>query len=152
MSDQDVEEYIIEIWETPEYREMGEGFIYDYFEDFDTALIEARRLFRKNNYASIEILNKNGKSKYCCDGESEQFYFKDGYISKVSNDVLELYVDNWVNKKELPIKEKQFYAFNGSAYVAVDNLSNDCWVEDFSSEKDAQNWLLNIDNEIVLGG
>lgn len=153
MNDYDSEDYTIEIWESLEDREMGNGFIHDFFKDFDSALIEARRLFRKNNYASIEILNKNEETVYCCDGISELFDFEKESISKVSNDILELYVNNWHNKKKLPIEEKKFYAFNGTVYVAVDNLYNNCLLKDFVSEKDAQNWLLDIEkDEIVLGG
>lgn len=46
------------------------------------------------------------------------------------------------------------YCKDGDCYVAVDDSTNDCWVEQFNSEKEAQNWLLgevleeDLDNEI----
>lgn len=149
-----VEQYEIEIWETDWHRDAGESFIYDEtFDDYESALNMARKLFDDNNYASIEIFNAKGVV-YCKDNESEEFYYDDEKISYVSNEIVSEYIDNWTNHKEQTFKEDKLYCKDGDCYVAIDDSTNDCWVEQFNSEKEAQNWLLgkdleeDLDNEI----
>lgn len=53
----------------------------------------------------------------------------------------------WEEHKDLPIKDRLLYAKEGDIYVAIDNIGDNCWTEDFKNERDALNWLLGIDNE-----
>lgn len=100
----------IEIWETDWHRESGESFIYDEtFEDFEIALKMSRKLYEDNNYASIMILGSKNESLYCCDDESEEFYFDNKIISCVSKDIVSEYIDNWTNNKEQTFKGNLLY-------------------------------------------
>lgn len=140
--------YSIEIWETDWHRDAGESFIYDEtFENFDTALIIGRKLFEDNNYASIEILDNNGEAVYCRDNESEDFYFKGHRLSRVDENIVKDYIENWTNKKEQSFKGDKLYCKDNDVFIGVDNSTNNCWVEEFSSEKDVQDWLLGKDLE-----
>ena len=141
----------IEIWETDWHRESGESFIYDEtYEDFEIALKSARKLYKDNNYASMMILSNENESLYCCDDESEEFYFDNEKISFVSEEIASEYINNWVNHKEQTFKEDFLYCKEDDVYVAIDNTSGDCWVEEFSSEKEAQDWLLGKDKELEM--
>lgn len=141
----------IEIWETDWHRESGESFIYDEtFEDYEMALKMARKLYEDNNYASIMILGSKNESLYCCDDESEEFYFDNKIISCVSEDIVSEYIDNWANNKDQTFKGNLLYCKKNDVYVAIDNTSGDCWVEEFSSEMAAQDWLLGKDKELEI--
>lgn len=140
--------YSIEIWETEWHRDAGEGFIYsETYDDFESALKAARKLYDKNNYASIEILNENNEALYCCDETSEDFYFDNDRFSCVDKSIVNEYVNNWTNKKDQSLKVDKLYCRDNDIFIAVDNSTGNCWVEEFDSEKDAQNWLLGIDLE-----
>lgn len=142
------EEYTIEIWETDWHRDVGEGYIYDEsFSNYDDAISKARKLYYDNGYSSIEVLNENRESVFCCDNLSEDFYFDDDEFSLVDKNVVKEYIENWTNKKEQSFKADKLYCQENNIYVAVDNSTNNCWVEEFKSEKDAQNWLLGKDLE-----
>lgn len=142
------EEYTIEIWETDWHRDAGEGYIYDEsFSNYDDAISKARELYYDNGYSSIEVLNGNGESVFCCDNLSEDFYFDDDEFSLVDKNVVKEYIENWTNKKEQSFKVEKLYCQENNIYVAVDNSTDNCWVEEFKSEKDAQNWLLGKDLE-----
>ena len=100
-----------------------------------------------NGYSSIEVLNGNGESVFCCDNLSEDFYFDDDEFSLVDKNVVKEYIENWTNKKEQSFKVEKLYCQENNIYVAVDNSTDNCCVEEFKSEKDAQNWLLGKDLE-----
>lgn len=68
----------------------------------------------------------------------------------VSKEFLNNYVDNWVEKKELPSNVSLIYCEDGNKYIGVDNTTNDCWVEEFESEKDVLNWLSGIEKETIF--
>lgn len=146
------ENYKIEIWETEYDRDNGEGYIYNKtFNDFKEALIQARRLYDKNNLASIEILNEFDEAMFCKDDESEEFYFKNNKISLVDKEIVDMYINNWMDHKELPIKENKLYCkVVGSGYLTIDNSSGECYVEEFDNEKQAQKWLLGKEKEEIL--
>lgn len=139
----------IEIWETDWHRDAGEGYIYDeIFTDFNSALNTVRKLYDDNNFASIEILNKENEALYCRDDESEEFYFDNEKISLVGEEIVSEYINNWVNHKEQTFKGDLLYCKEDNVYVAIDNTSGNCWVEEFSSEKEVWDWLLEKDLEM----
>jgi len=147
-----VEKYIIEIWETEEYRNIGEGYIYNKeFDNFKDALKEARKIFDDNNLASIEILDENNKSYYCRDNESEEFYVDNYKYSKLPREIVDKYIDNWMDKKKLPTKENRFYCnMVAGGYLGVDNSSGECYVEEFDTEEQVQKWLSGIEKDEIL--
>jgi len=51
------------------------------------------------------------------------------------------YMDQWQKKREVP--QELFLAFDDKeqVYFAVDNTTNDFWLEDFESEEEAIHWL-----------
>ena len=61
--------------------------------------------------------------------------------------MLNEYINKWTKKEELPISVNLLYCKDGNKYIAIDNSTNNCWVEEFSSEKEVQNWLLKKDLE-----
>ena len=137
------EEYRIEYWETDWHRDAGEGIVYDkIFLDFDQAINKARELYYNNDYSSIEILNKNGKSLFCCDDLSENFYFNNNKISLVDERVVKEYIDNWSNNTEQSFNGYKLYCKANDKFVAIDNSTGDCFVEEFKSERETQKWLL----------
>ena len=150
------EKYLIEIWETEWHRDAGEGYVFDEsFDNYDEVLNRARQLFEDNNFASIEILDNNGKAIYCRDSESEEFYNDGERISCVDETILNNYIQNWNEHKEQIFNNSRLYCKSGDLFIAIDDTTGNCWTEEFKSEKDAQEWLLgkkiekgDIENEI----
>lgn len=142
------EEYRIEYWETDWHRDAGEGMIYDKtFSNFDEAINKARELFYDKGYSSVEVLKANEESLFCCDNLSEEFYFDNDRISLVDEKIVKEYIDNWINNKEQSFNGNKLYCKDNNLFVAIDDSTGNCWVENFKNEKDAQNWLLGKDLE-----
>lgn len=142
------EEYIIEYWETDWHRNAGEGMIYDKtFYNPDEAIRKAKELFYDNSYSSIEVLKRNGESLFCCDNLSEEFYYDNDRICLVDEKVVKEYIENWNNNKEQSFNGDKLYCKENNKFVAIDNSTGNCWVEEFESEREAQDWLLGKDLE-----
>ena len=142
------EEYTIEYWETDWHRDAGEGMIYDKtFYNSEEAISKARELFYDNGYSSIEVLKRNGESLFCCDNLSEEFYYNNDRICLVDEKVVKEYIDNWSNNKEQSFNGDKLYCKDNNKFVAIDNSTGNCWVEEFDSEREAQDWLLGKDLE-----
>lgn len=138
--------YSIEIWESEWDRNAGESFIYgETFDTFEEALSVARKLFDKNNFASMEILDNNEKTLYCRDSESEDFYKDDVRISYVDESVLNEYIKNWEKHKDQTFNNNLLYSNIDDIFIAIDNSTGDCWTEEFKTEKAAQKWLFGCD-------
>ena len=71
-------------------------------------------------------------------------------IKRVSKEFLNNYVDNWVEKKDLPSGATLIYCKDGEKYIGVDNTTNDCWVEEFNNETDVRKWLAGIEKEDII--
>lgn len=137
------EEYRIEYWETDLHRDAGEGMIYDkIYYNFEEVISKASELFYDNGYSSVEVLKRNGESLFCCDNLSEEFYFDNDRISLVDEKVLKEYIDNYSDNKEQSFDGDKLYCKGNNKFVAIDNSTGDCWVEEFESEKETQDWLL----------
>lgn len=144
----DLEEYSIEFWETDWHRNAGEGLYYhETYSNYEDAIKKARQLFEENNYSSIEVLDNCNEAIYCRDDESEDFYFNGDEFSYVDEKIVSEYIDNWTNKKTQSFKGNKLYCQENDLYVAIDNSSGNCWVEQFKTEKETQNWLLGKDLE-----
>ena len=149
-------DYQIEMWVTEEDRNQGFVNIYDkHYDNLNDALEQARDLYGDDELASIMITN-NGESIYCRDKETfETFYLNDDTFSKVPKEILDEYISNYTDHKKLPIKEDKIYCENNdTGFIAVDNSSGECYVEEFKNEKQVHEWLLGkekeeIDKEII---
>ena len=147
-----VDDYRIEMWETENDREQGFSTSYDeHFNIFNDALKMARDLYGDDELASIMIMNHD-ESVYCRDKDTyETFYIKNDKFSKVPQAILDEYIDNWMDHKDLPINEDKMYSNQlGSGYIAVDNSTNECYVEEFDTEEQAQKWLLGKEKEEII--
>ena len=146
------EEYRIEYWKTDWHRDAGEGMIYDKtFYNPKEAISKARELFYDNGYSSIEVLKRNGESLFCCDNLSEEFYYDNDRICLVDEKVVKEYIDNWSNNKEQSFNGEKLYCKENNKFVAIDNSTGNCWVEEFEGEREAQDWLLGKDLEGEVG-
>lgn len=142
------EKYTIEYWETDWHRDAGEGMIYNKtFFNSNEAISKARELYYDNGYSSVEVLKGNGESLFCCDNLSEEFYYDNNRICLVDEKVVKEYIDNWSNNKEQSFNGDKLYCKENNKFVAIDNSTGDCWVEEFKTEKEAQDWLLGKDLE-----
>lgn len=143
-----IDNYTIQSCETEFDRDNGSSFTYDYeYSDFESALKDARELYEDNDLSSIEIVKNGKETVYCRDSKSEEFYFKNETLSCVSDDILDKYISAWHEKKELPLNINRLYCKKDNFFIGVDNLTNNCWTEEFKTEKDVQNWLLRNDLE-----
>lgn len=143
LKDYEYKQFCIKYWETENDRDQGYASEMVTFGDFEEVLKEARESFEDNNWDSMEISDSNNNLYFFKDNQSEEFYINDLRITKVSHELLTKYVDNWVDKKELPIKEELIYCEDKNKYIAVDNTSSDCFVEEFDNEKDTLKYLSN---------
>lgn len=135
--------YNIRIW-VDEY-DRNNGFVTQddkTFYNINDAISYARKNFEKYEYASLEIIDNNNKLYFFKDNETEELYIEDRKIIYTSKEILNKYISNWNHKKELPIKDDLLYTKDNNKYIAIDNTSNNCWVEEFALENDCINWLL----------
>lgn len=67
-------------------------------------------------------------------------------IHKVPMEIVTKYIDNWVNHT-LEDKRERLYTYNVDIkkYIAIDNSTDNCWVEEFENEIDALKWLGGLD-------
>lgn len=61
-------------------------------------------------------------------------------IYKVKIKELSKYIEDWStgllnNDRDL------LYAYDNGKYIGVDNTTDNCWVEEFKTEKEVINWL-----------
>ena len=72
--------YYVELWETEEDRDMGEGFIYEYYATRDEAIKEAEKLWNSGDYAAVEADFKDENDDVytiLCGAEGELTYYND---------------------------------------------------------------------------
>lgn len=62
-------------------------------------------------------------------------------IYKIKENQLNSLVEKWVNTK--PIPHELFLCETKNTFVALDNTTNDCFVEEFDSHDKCICWLLN---------
>jgi hypothetical protein len=61
-------------------------------------------------------------------------------MKKITPQTMKAIVDLWCCDKELA-PEGQFYCLENNVWVACDNSTGDCWVEEFETENGAIGWL-----------
>jgi len=67
---------------------------------------------------------------------------------KYNTDIGKEYIVAFTEHKELPkIEDNKFYFEEDEKFIAVDNSSNECFVEEFNTEDEAKIWLSGIEKE-----
>ncbi len=146
-------EYTIKYWKTEKDRdERNTNWVKKKFNSFEDALQRGRKLFNRNNWFSMEIGDQINNIYFYKENAFEEFYINDLSIVKENKDYLNKYVDDWINKKEMPPNEKLFYCEDGNKYIAVDNTTNNCSIEEFTNEKDVLKCLSCVYEKGKIGG
>ncbi len=64
-------------------------------------------------------------------------------ILGVSKDFLNTYENAWLNHQKLPIESyNKLYCVDRDKYLALDNSTGNCWIEEFKTLKEAKDWLI----------
>ena len=171
----DDKKYYANLWITENDRKQG--YVTKYYKDFvnlKDAIEELRTYFYDGNCVCVEIYDSDDILQYNCDKNSEEFYFNNLKIVKVDESIINEYLDYWLkyNKTKLNnsfnnnddnyleyaekkdkffLKENLLYCKEQDKSSAVDNSSNDFWMEEFDNEESTFNWLIGIEKEKELG-
>ena len=163
--------YYANLWITENDRDQG--YVDEYYKDFNNlkdAIKDLRTYFDDGNCACVEIYDPNEVLQYSCDKNSEEFFLDNLKIVKVDDNIINEYIDYWSKHNKLDLnnnfndnykdyweyedkkdkfflKENFLYCKNQDKYIAVDNSSNNCWVEEFDNEESAIKWLIEIEKE-----
>ena len=121
------------------------------FDDIEDAIQYSRGNFKEYNYYKIEVVDYKGEVYFDKQKNIEDFYINGLKVVFVSQEILSKYLNNWGDKKELPIDESLIFTKEGNTYIGVDNSTGDCWTEDFDNEKDVIKWLIGVDKEVIRG-
>ena len=68
-------------------------------------------------------------------------------IQKVDKMIINEYISCWVDGKPLPIDKSMIYTYDGNIFIAINNTSNECYVEEFGTEEEVLNWFNEFENE-----
>lgn len=62
--------------------------------------------------------------------------------TEISQEEFKKYLDEWIeNEKSNNVPRVQYLATEWENRVAMDNRTNDCWVESFKTRQEAIEWL-----------
>lgn len=64
-------------------------------------------------------------------------------IVEISSQELENYIKKWNENKDIKFEQNKIYCEDNGTFIAVDNTTQNCWTEEFKTEKEAINWLAN---------
>lgn len=97
------------------------------------------------NFYDFEV---NDKVWYLKDNN----YLNSEMIEKVDRSIIGEYISCWEEGKPLPVDKDKIYAQDGDLFIAVDNTSNECYVEEFKTEEDVIKWFNEFekDDEIEI--
>ena len=97
------------------------------------------------NFYDFEV---NDKVWYLKDNN----YLNSEMIEKVDRSIIGEYISCWEEGKPLPVDKDMIYAQDGDLFIAVDNTSNECYVEEFKTEEDVIKWFNEFekDDEIEI--
>lgn len=85
--------------------------------------------------------------------DDKAWYLKDNYylnskmIEKVDISIISEYISCWNEGRPLPVTQSMIYAQDGNLFIAIDNTSNECYVEEFFEEDDVFKWFIFEDYE-----
>ena len=97
------------------------------------------------NFYDFEV---NDKVWYLKDNN----YLNSEMIETVDRSIIGEYISCWEEGKPLPVDKDMIYAQDGDLFIAVDNTSNECYVEEFKTEEDVIKWFNEFekDDEIEI--
>ena len=97
------------------------------------------------NFYDFEV---NDKVWYLKDNN----YLNSEMIEKVDRSIIGEYISCWEEGKPLLVDKDMIYAQDGDLFIAVDNTSNECYVEEFKTEEDVIKWFNEFekDDEIEI--
>ena len=97
------------------------------------------------NFYDFEV---NDKVWYLKDNN----YLNSEMIEKVDRSIIGEYISCWEEGTPLPVDKDMIYAQDGDLFIAVDNTSNECYVEEFKTEEDVIKWFNEFekDDEIEI--
>ncbi len=97
------------------------------------------------NFYDFEV---NDKVWYLKDNN----YLNSEMIEKVDRSIIGEYISCWEEGNPLPVDKDMIYAQDGDLFIAVDNTSNECYVEEFKTEEDVIKWFNEFekDDEIEI--
>lgn len=117
------------------------SYYYKKYDTFGEALESSRKLFEKNNWDCLEIVDVIDNVIFFKDKNIKDFHIGNKVISRISKNLYDEYSLCLNNGKELPIDSDLVYTFFDNKYIAIDkNFNND--TKNFHSEIAAQKWLL----------
>lgn len=98
------------------------------------------------------------KNFYDFEVDNKVWYLKDNYylnsekIEKVDRSIIGEYISCCEEGKTLPVDKDMIYAQDGNFFIAIDNTSNECYVEEFKTEEDVIKWFNEFerDDEIEI--
>lgn len=94
------------------------------------------------NFYDFEV---NDKVWYLKDNN----YLNSEMIEKVDRSIIGEYISCWEEGKPLPVDKDMIYAQDGDLFIAVDNTSNECYVEEFKTEEDVIKWFNGVEKEEI---
>ena len=93
------------------------------------------------------------KNFYDYEVDDKAWYLKDNYylnsemIEKVDKSIISEYISCCDEGRPLPVKKDMIYAQDGNLFIAIDNTSNECYVEEFFDEDEVFKWFIFGDYE-----
>lgn len=94
------------------------------------------------NFYDFEVDDKVWYSK-------DNNYLNSEMIEKVDRSIISEYISCWEEGKSLPVDKDMIYAQNGKIFIAIDNTSNECYVEEFKTEEDVIKWFNGVEKEEI---
>lgn len=101
------------------------------------------------------LCKKCDENFYDFEVHGEAWYLKDDNkynlnsekIQKVDRNVINEYISCYDEGKPLPVNKDMIYTQDGNLFIAIDNTSNECYVEEFDTEEEVLNWFNEFENE-----
>lgn len=94
------------------------------------------------NFYDFEVDDKVWYSK-------DNNYLNSEMIEKVDRSIISEYISCWEEGKSLPVDKDMIYAQDGELFIAIDNTSNECYVEEFKTEEDVIKWFNGVEKEEI---
>lgn len=116
------------------------------FNDLDSAIKKAQEVSHNFEECCVEIVDNKGKQYYelgyIMGAMYEEYCIEGITIDYVDKEMLNKYIDCWINHRELPISNEYLCCDTEDCIIAVDNSSGECYVEEFDEVRQAREWLL----------
>lgn len=94
------------------------------------------------NFYDFEV---NDKVWYLKDNN----YLNSEKIEKVDHSIISEYISCCDEGKALPVDKDMIYVQDGALFIAIDNTSGECYVEEFKTEADVLKWFNGVEKEEI---